>query len=916
MGTIGTFGSFGIARLAIYASSAALNVTGNNIANINTTGYCRQKLDLSALQTGGSDQFVSAGNLFYGSGVSMDSLSQYRDPYMDIRYRDENTNVGQLETKLTGLNDLAFVLDEVASGDTGFGVIEAQLSELLEQLQVLSEKSGSEEYDTLVRSTAETLVQLFNSYSSQLESVAENQYDKFVDEITETNTILTQIRDLNEQIRMAGIYSDPALTLRDTRNLLIDELSTKLGIDVIYSDELIGSTTVQNLTIKLEGTDIELVNGVYCTQLFMPDTINMPNCSLDEDGNFNFDTDDASNYMYLDTNGNPTNDKSLADVWLNPGYPDSSDLRWLSSDGTPVNNAYLAGAAINPDYGLLEAVTVTEGDSTYTILVPLSEPTKSDPEILLSDDPAVVDGFEPWFGGEYAIGVWDDETGDWLKNDDGSYYILTTTNDYKFADVTDNDGNVVYGMVQLNNNVDGYYDNYYMLSLTGLQDSKGNYIKNDYNVPMSGSTLLTDTGYSGSLMANRELLTEEGEYSSLLDIYMDNDATVKRGIPYYQMALDSLAQKFADMFNEANDLMPQDIFSTNTSGVFYDKDKLLVDDDGIVVLDGNGNPMYDVLTSSDGIAITTNNMFDIDPNGDGVQTYYENYIYDSGVRDPNFVTDEYGRYLEVVERDGDTYYDPINLGTEDDPIYLTAENLTAGNLATLFDVGIMEDSYSPEEMFQTNTDGAFVDALGLPITYNGVALTLDNLDDIGALEFEHLMENGVLTDDYSSLQKAGTLFSNNSNGNDTSGITAGNISISRDWSIGSVRIVLSKEEGAGSSDNSNVLYMIGMMDDDLQYYATDVASDAWTGKNEFFKGSFQEMLTNTTSTLAQDMSTTTTLLMNYEVSALALNNQRLAVSGVDLNEEATNMMQYQKSYTAAAKLMTTLDECLEVLLNM
>ena len=46
MAVIGTFGSFTAARLGIYASQSSLNVTGNNIANINTKGYTRQRMDL------------------------------------------------------------------------------------------------------------------------------------------------------------------------------------------------------------------------------------------------------------------------------------------------------------------------------------------------------------------------------------------------------------------------------------------------------------------------------------------------------------------------------------------------------------------------------------------------------------------------------------------------------------------------------------------------------------------------------------------------------------------------------------------------------------------------------------------------------------------------------------------------------
>ena len=54
MAVIGTFGSFTAARLGIYGAQASLNVTGNNIANINTNGYTRQRADLVSLHSAGS----------------------------------------------------------------------------------------------------------------------------------------------------------------------------------------------------------------------------------------------------------------------------------------------------------------------------------------------------------------------------------------------------------------------------------------------------------------------------------------------------------------------------------------------------------------------------------------------------------------------------------------------------------------------------------------------------------------------------------------------------------------------------------------------------------------------------------------------------------------------------------------------
>ena len=56
MSSVTTFGAFNMARLGIYVSSRAIDVTGNNIANINTVGYTRQKANASSLYLGGSDR--------------------------------------------------------------------------------------------------------------------------------------------------------------------------------------------------------------------------------------------------------------------------------------------------------------------------------------------------------------------------------------------------------------------------------------------------------------------------------------------------------------------------------------------------------------------------------------------------------------------------------------------------------------------------------------------------------------------------------------------------------------------------------------------------------------------------------------------------------------------------------------------
>ena len=63
------------------------------------------------------------------------------------------------------------------------------------------------------------------------------------------------------------------------------------------------------------------------------------------------------------------------------------------------------------------------------------------------------------------------------------------------------------------------------------------------------------------------------------------------------------------------------------------------------------------------------------------------------------------------------------------------------------------------------------------------------------------------------------------------------------------------------------------------------------------------------------MQGTSTLLDNYYAASVTLDTSRDSVSGVDLNDEAMNLMQYSKSYNAACRLMTTLDSVLDKLIN-
>ena len=83
-----TFAGFSTALSAIQANQKRLDVVGHNLANMNTVGYTRQQLETSSInyRTPVSN-YMNGSEIIVGFGVSMDRVSQIRDPYLDVQYR-------------------------------------------------------------------------------------------------------------------------------------------------------------------------------------------------------------------------------------------------------------------------------------------------------------------------------------------------------------------------------------------------------------------------------------------------------------------------------------------------------------------------------------------------------------------------------------------------------------------------------------------------------------------------------------------------------------------------------------------------------------------------------------------------------------------------------------------------------------
>ena len=830
MAVIGTFGSFTAARLGIYASQSSLNVTGNNIANINTEGYTRQRADLVSIHSYGGIRYANSYNLNIGYGVLVDSVSQLRDPFLDIRYRNENSNVGAYEEKLDCLQQLSHILDEVGKGNNEFGVLEGQFDDLLQQIQNFNGKVGSVEYDTTVRGSAETLTRLFNDYAKAMETLEKNKLSELNKDVTSVNTLLTQIRDLSVEIREAGLHGDKALELRDARNVCIDKLSGYMKIDVKYDMEKIDEfNSVERINISIADSGnppIKLIQGIYGAQITMGEKAPARNPE------YRSDLPTSNQYISQDSD------------FSDPANP---IVKYTTIEREALRN------------GTGQVIT---NDAAGQALLGAMTPAGAIP---------AADYYDPGLSttGKYL-----------LYNENGE--VIGRTNDP--------DDNWNGGSTYVDNALEGSDKNHYFMTVEPLVDAKGRYMRDQYHKEIKESVDLSDTQLYGSLQSLREFLTEEGEFASDDDLKFDYDAAHKRGIKYYKKSLDALARKFADTFNEANRLNFDQVSQAYKTG------EVEIDDPN----DTNVPPAKITITAF------------IDKDGNAIKDADGNVINSNEF-------DQLAKDIADFENLQDLKEQLKEVDAKAKAAQDALDAYTGTDLDTIDKLTAVRDAAVAEQK-----------ALNDRITELDAPDYKEQLEVRKAEAYEKMETlrtgGGVLTTEW-KFYDGGVLFSNNGDKNDGANITAKNITISKDWSVGNTRILNTKKPDEINPNNpdeaithttrdDNLLHMINLLQYDFDYLPNEIVTDAADGgSKKYFTGSYQERLADMNSILAVETQTTILQYSTYTGQALTLENSRQSISGVDLNDEATNMMVYQKAYAAACTLMTTLDSMLDKLIN-
>ncbi len=246
----GLSSTLSIAKTALSAQQYGINVTGNNIANVNNEDYSIQNAD-----------HTTTASVFYngyvlGTGVDVEQVEQTVDQLLENRLTDEQSTLAAYEEMASYLEILEGYFDE--SSDTSLASV---LSDYWNTWHDLADNPLGSAERNLVYEQGNLLAERFNTIGTELDELANDLTNEISTGVNDINILAQEIANLNKEIINLEGNTATANDLRDQRNALIDELGELIDVDVITGEDGDVIINVAN--------GAPLVNGVNYYSLVM-----------------------------------------------------------------------------------------------------------------------------------------------------------------------------------------------------------------------------------------------------------------------------------------------------------------------------------------------------------------------------------------------------------------------------------------------------------------------------------------------------------------------------------------------------------------------------------------------------------------------------------------------------------------------
>ena len=233
---------------ALQANQIGLTVVSNNIANVNTPGYSRQRVLMQETPSVGDSIRV-------GTGVTVVGTEAIRDQIVERRLWSETSAKAASDMTQQSLSDIEGLFNE--SGNTGMLPL---ISGFYNSFQKLSTNPTSPELRQQVVSSAQSLTQYINTRANELRDMKTAADQAIKDDVAKANVLINQIADISQRIHEVEIQA-PANDLRDQRTVLINQLSEIMNVRELDSNGTYQLTTGNGRPLVVAGAAVPLTVG-------------------------------------------------------------------------------------------------------------------------------------------------------------------------------------------------------------------------------------------------------------------------------------------------------------------------------------------------------------------------------------------------------------------------------------------------------------------------------------------------------------------------------------------------------------------------------------------------------------------------------------------------------------------------------
>ncbi|MEK4239936.1 flagellar hook-associated protein FlgK [Paenibacillus sp. FSL H7-0714] len=244
-----TFHTLETSKRALFVTTTSLQTMGHNISNVNTEGYTRQRVNISAsrpIWALGFTKSEAAGQL--GTGVQYDSITRIRNSYLDLQFRRENQELGAAEVLNTSMVAIQNIINEPSS--SGLSTV---MDDFWNSWETLNRDPSLLSARVAVAGTAQNLADTLKHISDSLTNLTTDTASNIDKKVIQANDMIENITKLNKMVKDNESFGDHANDYRDQRDLLIDQLS-KI-VDITVTEDEAGM-------VSITAAGVSVVNGI------------------------------------------------------------------------------------------------------------------------------------------------------------------------------------------------------------------------------------------------------------------------------------------------------------------------------------------------------------------------------------------------------------------------------------------------------------------------------------------------------------------------------------------------------------------------------------------------------------------------------------------------------------------------------